>query len=65
MPTYDYRCDGCEITVPEQRAIADRDNPATCNICRQVMWRMLTAPAIKFKGHGFYSTDKNGDDEAF
>jgi len=65
MPTYDYRCDGCEITASEQRSIADRDNPATCNICRQVMWRVLTAPAIKFKGSGFYSNDKNGNDEAF
>lgn len=64
MPTYDYRCDGCEITTSEQRAIADRDNPVNCKICRQVMWRVLTAPAIKFKGSGFYSTDKNGDDEA-
>jgi len=65
MPTYDYRCDGCELTAPHQRPIAERDNPAICVICRQVMWRVLTAPAVKFKGSGFYFNDKNGDDEAF
>jgi predicted nucleic acid-binding Zn ribbon protein len=45
--------------------MAERDNPAICVICRQVMWRVLTAPAVKFKGSGFYFNDKNGDDEAF
>jgi predicted nucleic acid-binding Zn ribbon protein len=45
--------------------IDERDDPQHCEICNQRMFRLMAVPAIKFKGSGFYSNDKNGDDEAF
>jgi predicted nucleic acid-binding Zn ribbon protein len=29
------------------------------------MWRVLTGPAVKFKGAGFYSNDKNGNEDTY
>ncbi len=55
MPLYEYRCPAGHrfekiqsFTAPEQ---------LECPKCGQVGERLLSAPAIQFKGSGFYLTD--------
>ena len=33
MPTYDFRCPGCETTFEERRSFARADDPAVCPCC--------------------------------
>jgi putative FmdB family regulatory protein len=51
MPNYDFRCLTCNIIIEQQ----DRVLPP-CPQCGEIMNRVWDAPAIKFKGSGFYST---------
>lgn len=58
MPTYDYRCLRGHL-YKELRSINDIDSKSTCPKCEDEGQRLITAPAVTFKGTGFYSTDKN------
>lgn len=53
MPTYDYKCDKCKITIEFERGFGE-DREPTC--CQATMSRVYSAPAVKFNGTGFYST---------
>lgn len=57
MPTYDYKCDN-NHTHTQLRRITE---PAitVCPDCKKELKRVFTAPAVVFKGDGFYSNDKN------
>jgi putative FmdB family regulatory protein len=55
MPTYDYLCDNGHRFEFTQRITEDALE--TCIECDAPVRRMLHAPAIHFKGSGFYSTD--------
>ncbi len=55
MPTYAYRCeDGHTFEVFQ--SITD-DPVAQCEVCGKPVERVLFAPAVHFKGSGFYTTD--------
>ncbi|HLW96756.1 MAG TPA: FmdB family zinc ribbon protein [Solirubrobacteraceae bacterium] len=55
MPTYEYRCTkGHNFEVVESYT----DEPLTkCQVCGAPVERVLHAPAVHFKGSGFYNTD--------
>jgi putative FmdB family regulatory protein len=55
VPIYEYRCEnGHQFEVMQRMS----DDPLTeCEVCGAVSYRVLFAPAIHFKGSGFYSTD--------
>jgi putative FmdB family regulatory protein len=55
MPTYDYLCENGHRFEHSQRITEDALE--TCVVCEAPVRRMLHAPAIHFKGSGFYSTD--------
>jgi putative FmdB family regulatory protein len=55
MPTYDYLCENGHRFEEIQR-FSD-DALEKCVVCGAPCRRMLHAPAIHFKGSGFYSTD--------
>jgi putative FmdB family regulatory protein len=55
MPTYDYLCENGHRFEQSQRITEDALE--TCVVCEAPVRRMLHAPAIHFKGSGFYSTD--------
>jgi putative FmdB family regulatory protein len=55
MPTYDYLCENGHRFEQSQRF--SEDALETCVVCEAPVRRMLHAPAIHFKGSGFYSTD--------
>ncbi len=55
MPIYEYRCDNGHTFETLQRMA---DDPLTeCEVCGAPAQRVLHAPAVHFKGSGFYNTD--------
>jgi putative FmdB family regulatory protein len=64
MPKYDYRCNDCGH-VYEKREGFDAPAVQTCPECSGSARRVLTVPAIVFKGSGWYVTDsRKGTDSA-
>jgi putative FmdB family regulatory protein len=56
MPTYEYRCPEGHTFELFQRMSDPR--PDACEVCGAgPVERLLSAPAVHFKGSGFYSTD--------
>ena len=55
MPIYEYRCDN-DHTFEAFQAMAD-DPLDACEVCGAPARRVLSAPAVHFKGSGFYTTD--------
>lgn len=65
MPLYEYRCEKCGTRVEKIQKFSDPPL-ATCEKCGGKLARLLSAPAIQFKGSGWYVTDyarksKSGD----
>ena len=54
MPTYEYECPGGDYKV-ELNLPYNHDIPK-CDTCGADMVRIYSAPAVQFKGTGFYST---------
>lgn len=62
MPIYEYRCEQCGAVTELIQKVSDP--PLTkCDKCGGKMVKLLAAPAIQFKGSGFYITDytRKGD----
>ena len=56
MPLYEYQCTNCEERVEILQRISDPPY-SHCPKCGAEMKKLLSAPAIQFKGSGFYKTD--------
>ena len=56
MPTYDYRCDGCERTFEVRQRISE-EALTTCERCGGPIRRLLSAAPFILKGGGWYVTD--------
>ena len=55
MPIYEYKCENGHVFDVIQRMA---DEPLTeCQECGAAASRVLSAPAIHFKGSGFHNTD--------
>jgi putative FmdB family regulatory protein len=55
MPIYEYKCDNGHVFEVIQKM---SEEPLTkCEECGAAAARVLTAPAIHFKGSGFHNTD--------
>ncbi len=55
MPIYEYKCDNGHVFDVMQKM---SEEPLTeCVECGAPAHRVLTAPAVHFKGSGFYNTD--------
>jgi putative FmdB family regulatory protein len=56
MPLYEYQCDGCghrfEVIQKFSDPLVD-----TCPKCGSPVRKLMSSPAIQFKGSGFYITD--------
>lgn len=55
MPIYEYRCDEGHTFETLQRMTEDA--LTECETCGAPAQRVLHAPAVHFKGSGFYNTD--------
>jgi putative FmdB family regulatory protein len=59
MPIYEYECRKCGAHVEAFQKLNDK--PLTkCSKCRGKLERKISAPAIQFKGSGWYVTDYAG-----
>ncbi len=56
MPIYDYRCDHCGHVFSAVRSFTEGPL-AACPNCGKTPRRLLSTPAIVFKGSGWYKTD--------
>ncbi len=55
MPTYEYKCDKGHVFEVIQSM--SEDALTKCEECGAPAQRVLFAPAVHFKGKGFYNTD--------
>jgi putative FmdB family regulatory protein len=56
MPIYEYRCKKCGRHFEKIQKFSDAPLD-TCENCRAKLERLLSSPAIHFKGKGWYVTD--------
>jgi putative FmdB family regulatory protein len=63
MPLYEYECDSChhrfEVIQKFSDALID-----TCPKCGSTVHKLMSSPAIQFKGSGWYITDYAKKDSA-
>lgn len=61
MPIYEYECLKCGVHFDRLQRFTDPE-PETCPKGHKQIHRLLSQPAIIFKGSGFYVTDhgRNG-----
>src|SRR2546423_8456480 len=59
MPIYEYQCKKCGARTEAMQKFTDK--PLTkCRKCGGRLEKLLSAPAIQFKGAGWYVTDYAG-----
>jgi putative FmdB family regulatory protein len=56
LPLYEYQCEQCGSRIEKIQKFSDPPL-ATCERCGGDLTRLLSAPAIQFKGSGWYVTD--------
>jgi putative FmdB family regulatory protein len=57
MPLYEYECDACRRRFEVIRKFSESELDA-CTLCgKGPVRRLLSSPAIQFKGTGWYITD--------
>jgi putative FmdB family regulatory protein len=56
MPLYEYQCQACGHRFEVIQKFSDAP-PAACPKCSGVVEKLVSSPAIQFKGSGFYLTD--------
>lgn len=56
MPLYEYQCEDCAHRFEELQKFSDAPL-TTCPECRGPVRKLLSSPAIQFKGTGWYITD--------
>jgi putative FmdB family regulatory protein len=60
MPLYEYECEACKQRFEVIQKFSD-PSPETCARCgKGPVRRLLSTPAIQFKGSGWYITDYAG-----
>ncbi len=56
MPLYEYKCDRCNAVFEVMQKFSDE--PLTVHeSCGGAVERLLSSPALQFKGSGWYVTD--------
>jgi len=56
MPLYEYQCDSCGHRFERIQKFSDPP-VETCPSCEGTVRKLLSSPAIQFKGSGWYITD--------
>ncbi|MBV8517744.1 MAG: hypothetical protein JO197_10135 [Acidobacteria bacterium] len=56
MPIYEYQCNDCRERQEILQSISDAPLEH-CPKCGGTMKKLISSPAIQFKGSGFYKTD--------
>ena len=56
MPIYEYQCKKCQHRFERIQKFSD-PHVKTCPRCGAAVEQVLSAPAVQFKGSGWYVTD--------
>jgi putative FmdB family regulatory protein len=56
MPLYEYECEKCAHRFEQIRRFSDPPLE-TCPVCGGPVRKLMSSPAIQFKGSGWYITD--------
>lgn len=56
MPLYEYRCKNCGHQFEKIQSFSAPEEKE-CPVCQGPLEKLLSAPAIQFKGSGWYATD--------
>lgn len=56
MPLYEYECESCGKVTERIQKFSDPPM-GTCPACGGTVKKLLSSPAIQFKGSGWYITD--------
>jgi len=56
MPIYEFRCKKCGKQIEVIQKFADK-KPTRCKECGGRLEKLISSPAIQFKGEGWYVTD--------
>ena len=56
MPLYEYECESCRHRFERIQKFSDPPIE-TCPVCGGPVRKLLSSPAIQFKGSGWYITD--------
>lgn len=56
MPTYSYRCTGCDDAFDVQQSFTD-DSLTECPACGGRLRKLFGTVGVTFNGSGFYRTD--------
>lgn len=60
MPIYEFECKKCKTKLEVLQKMNDKP-PVKCRKCGGRLERVQSAPAIQFKGSGWYVTDYAGE----
>ena len=56
MPLYEYQCQECSVRFERIEKVSEPTD-GLCPECGAVAHRLIGAPALQFKGSGWYVTD--------
>jgi putative FmdB family regulatory protein len=56
MPIYEFECKKCKAHIEVFQRVSDKA-PTKCRKCGGKLEKVISAPAIQFKGSGWYVTD--------
>ncbi len=56
MPLYEYKCSNCHHRIEIVQKVNDKP-PKKCPKCGSSLVKVISAPALHFKGNGWYITD--------
>jgi putative FmdB family regulatory protein len=56
MPIYEFECTKCKAHIEVYQRHSDK-SPTKCRKCGGKLEKVISAPAIQFKGSGWYVTD--------
>jgi putative FmdB family regulatory protein len=59
LPLYEYQCKACGHVFEKIKSFSDPEEKE-CPVCKGEVERLLSAPAVQFKGSGWYVTDYAG-----
>lgn len=57
MPLYEYQCENCGERFERIRKFSDPPLDEPCPACGGAIRKLISSPAIQFKGKGWYVTD--------
>ena len=63
MPIYEYRCESCGHLLDALQKISDAPLSDCPSCSESALKRLISAPAFRLKGSGWYETDFKSDNE--